>query len=244
MAAEETARNAGAQVRASVGDSAGPASAAADQVVSEGSSNDEILEAALASAQPAPGLRWLDVGCGRGDLLRRIRDRWKPAQLTGLDVIDWLDADLRPDVDFRAVGIEDAGELPQADRVMPVEVIEHLPAPWSALAGAATLVAPGGRIVVTTPNIAMLRSRLELLVRGNLTSFRPDYVPHLTPALPHVTTRTLRSAGLTVDAPCYAGADVIPLSGGRLWPQALRRRWPVLMSISVVIAASRPTAAA
>jgi SAM-dependent methyltransferase len=212
-----------------------------EQIDSAGGSSDEILEGALAAAQPQRGLSWLDIGCGRGDLLRRVRDRWAPARLAGIDAIGWLADDLAGDVDFRPVSIEDADGLQPADRVMLVEVIEHLQAPWTALRQAARLVASGGRLVITTPNIATLRHRLELAVRGNLTSFRPDFAPHLSPALPHVTTRILEEEGLSVDPPRYAGADVVSLTGGRQWPEAVRRRWPRLTSISVVVAATAPT---
>jgi SAM-dependent methyltransferase len=201
---------------------------------------DAIIEAALAAVEPAPGLRWLDIGCGRGDALRRVKERWAPAQLSGIDAIDWLDDDLRDEVLFAELPAERADELPSADRVLLIEVIEHLEAPWSALRAAARLVAPGGRIVVSTPNIATLRTRLELAVRGQLTSFRPDNEPHSTPALPHVTTRVLAGEGLVVDEPRYAGADVIPASGGRLWPEPLRRRFAQLGSVSVIISALRP----
>jgi 2-polyprenyl-3-methyl-5-hydroxy-6-metoxy-1,4-benzoquinol methylase len=215
-------------------------STVADQVESEGGSNEEIIEGALAAAEPAPGLRWLDIGCGTGDLLRRVRDAWAPAELTGVDLIEWPDDELRSQVNFIEAGAEDVEGLPEADRVMLVEVIEHVPAPWLALARAARLVAPGGRIVVSTPNIATLRSRLELAVRGNLTSFRPDFRPHFTPALPHVTARVLEGEGLRVEPPRYAGADVISLTGGRVWPPSICRRYPRLTSISVIVAAERP----
>ena len=135
------------------------------------------------------------------------------AGLTGVDLIDWPDDELRSEVSFIEAGAEDVEGLPEADRVMLVEVIEHVPAPWLALSRAARLVAPGGRIVVSTPNIATLRSRLELAVRGNLTSFRPDFRPHFTPALPHVTARVLEAEGLRVEPPRYAGADVDLLDG-------------------------------
>lgn len=199
----------------------------------------EIVEAALAASHPRPGLSWLDIGCGRGDLLRRIRDTWQPSALYGIDPIDWLDADLKPDVNFRTVAAELATDLPVADRVLLVEVIEHLEAPWSALRQAARLLAPGGRLVVSTPNLATARNRLDLAVRGQLTSFRPDNQPHLSPALPHVTRRILTEEGLELDPPAYAGADVISLTGGRLWPAAVRRRLPALTSISVIVSGER-----
>lgn len=211
-----------------------------DQLDSGGGSMEAIVAAAVAAAQPAPGLSWLDVGCGTGEVLRRVRDGFAPSSLRGLDLIDWLDPDLRGDVEFEAVSIEDAEGLAPADRVMLVEVIEHLPSPWAALRKAAALVAPGGWIVVTTPNLATLRSRLELAVRGNLTSFRPGYLPHMSPALPHVTAHVLESEGFEVGQPRYAGADVISLTGGRVWPEPLRARWPRLTSVSVLLAAQRP----
>jgi 2-polyprenyl-3-methyl-5-hydroxy-6-metoxy-1,4-benzoquinol methylase len=210
------------------------------QLASGGASNEEIIDAALAAARPHARLRWLDIGCGRGDLLRRVRDQWRPAELRGVDPLDWLDDDLRADVDFQTLAAEQLGALQPADRVLLVEVLEHLEGPWSALRAAARLLAPGGWIVTTTPNVATLRNRLELAVKGTLTSFRPDYQPHLAPALPHVTSRILAEEGLQVQPPAYAGADVISLSKGRIWPEAARRRYPRLGSISVVIAAQRP----
>jgi len=200
---------------------------------------EEIVEEALNAARPERGLRWLDIGCGRGDLLRKIRDEWEPTALCGADPIDWLDDDLRADVTFHTTAAEHADGLTAADRVLLVEVIEHLEAPWSALRQAARLVAPGGRLVLSTPNLATLRHRLELGLRGHLTSFRPDYEPHISPALPHVTARILAEENLAVEAPRFAGADVISLTKGRTWPKKVRRRYPTLTSVSIVIAAHR-----
>jgi SAM-dependent methyltransferase len=211
----------------------------AEQLDSSGTSITEILECALEAARPESGLRWLDIGCGRGDLLRTIRERWQPTQLLGIDPIDWLDEDLRKDVGFHALAAEEAGDLPSVDRVMMVEVIEHLEAPWSSLRAAAKLLAPGGRIVISTPNLATLRHRLELGVRGRLTSFRPDNQPHVSPALPHVTARILGEEQLTVEPPRFAGADVISLSKGRVWPEWVRARYPTLTSVSIILAGQR-----
>jgi SAM-dependent methyltransferase len=216
-----------------------------DQLDSAGASMAEIVDGALAAADPEPRLRWLDIGCGRGDLLRAVRDRWQPASLAGIDAIDWLDADLHEDVSFTTIAAEDAAaHLQAADRVTMVEVIEHLEAPWTVLRQAARLVAPGGRLVVSTPNLATLRNRLELGLRGHLTSFRPDYSPHVSPALPHVTVRILQEEGLAPEPPAFAGADVVSFSKGRLWPEAIRRRYPALTSVSVIVAAQRPPASA
>jgi precorrin-6B methylase 2 len=47
-----------------------------EQIASAGSSEEEILEAALSVTRPAPHLTWLDIGCGTGGLLRKIKQRW------------------------------------------------------------------------------------------------------------------------------------------------------------------------
>ncbi|HTQ67781.1 MAG TPA: methyltransferase domain-containing protein [Solirubrobacteraceae bacterium] len=219
-----------------------PDESRASQLASGGSSHEEIIDAALAAAHPQQGLRWLDVGCGRGDLLRRVRDEWAPAALRGIDTLDWLDEDLRGDVAFEVRPAEELAGGPAADRVLLIEVIEHLEAPWSALRAAARVLAPDGWLVLTTPNLSTLRHRLELATKGTLTSFRPGYDPHLSPALPHVSARVLGEEGLEVQPPAYAGADVISFSKGRAWPQALRRRYPRLGSVSVILAAHRPPA--
>jgi hypothetical protein len=94
--------------------------------------------------------------------------------------------------------------------------------------------------VITTPHVANLRHRLELATRGNLTSFRAANTPHLQPILPHVTESSLKEAGLVDVTRSFAGPDVIPLTGGRVWPSSIASRWPGLCSVSVVVSACRP----
>jgi 2-polyprenyl-3-methyl-5-hydroxy-6-metoxy-1,4-benzoquinol methylase len=207
---------------------------------SAGDSTEELHAAAVAHADPKAGLRWIDVGCGTGHVLRTLRDAHAPARLVGVDVLPWLDDDLCDAVELH-VGDAPAllPGLEPADRVLMVETIEHLEAPWTTLRAAARLVAPGGRLVVTTPHVATLRHRLELPLRGRLTSFRPHELQHLTPALPHVTEAILNAEGLRT-ARTYAQRDVIPGAGGRHWPRAVAGRFPSLLHISVVTIADRP----
>lgn len=218
------------------------ASIAAQEEIQRGSAGDSnaaIHEAVLRAAHPARGLSWLDIGCGTGDVLRSVRDHWQPDSLTGSDIIDWLASDLRRDVDLIVGSVETVMTDRRYDRVLMVETIEHLEAPWSALRIAARAVAPGGRIVVSTPNVVTLRHRLELLLSGSLTSFRASDLPHLQPALPHVTARILTEENFAVDPPQWAGDDMLPKLAGRTWPPAVTRRWPRLTRISVVLAADR-----
>lgn len=212
------------------------------QLQSAGDSCPEIHAAALAAASARPGLRWLDIGCGAGAVLRMIRDWHEPLRLIGVDVIDWLDPDLREDVDLVLGAAErvlsQGGE--EVDRVLMVEALEHLDAPWSALRAAAVRLAPGGLIVVTTPNVASMRHRLELLATGRLTTFRPDNVAHLTPILPHVVGRILSDEGIEPRSTTYVGRDIVPWTGGLKWPESVHQRLARLTSVSVVVVGQAP----
>jgi SAM-dependent methyltransferase len=209
---------------------------------SAGASPSQIKSAALTLSSPQVGLSWVDVGAGTGDLLRTIRDEWQPLSLTSVDVLPWLADDLKADVSEH-VGdpLEILPALEPSDRVISVETLEHMEAPWTTLRLCARLVRPGGRLVVTTPNVATLRHRIELPLFGRLTSFRPHELQHLTPGLPHVIASILSQEGMTLLSRSYAGTDVIPLLRGRTWSPAAARRFPQLLNISLIIAATRPT---
>jgi 2-polyprenyl-3-methyl-5-hydroxy-6-metoxy-1,4-benzoquinol methylase len=210
------------------------------QLRSAGTSPSEIKQAALARSRPQTGLEWIDVGGGTGEFLRVVRDQWEPASLTSVDVLPWLDADLRSDVEEQVGDALDIlPHMRPADRVVIIEALEHVEAPWRMLRLCARLVRPGGRLVVTTPSIATLRHRLELLLTGRLTSFRPEAPQHLTPVLPHVIASVLAQEGMTAIETSYTGSDIIPFTGGRSWPDWASRASPRLLSISVVIAATR-----
>lgn len=212
--------------------------ATANQKVSGGISTSDIHAAVMAHAAPAPGLRWADIGCGTGEDLRQIRDRYAPASLIGSDLLPWLPDDLS-DIQFlEGDALWAMNQIDSVDRLLMVETIEHLEAPWTALRMAARKVAPNGLLIVTTPNVRSLRHRLDLLVRGSLTSFRPDNVAHLTPVLLHIAQRILDEEGMPSSV-FYCNPDVIPFTRGRQWTDALARRFPSLLAVSVGIVAER-----
>jgi hypothetical protein len=51
---------------------------------------------------------------------------------------------------------------------------------------------------------------------------------------------TLRDCGMFVERERFAGADVIPLTGGRKWPRGAASRAARLTSVSVIVAGERP----
>ena len=207
-----------------------------DQTASRGISNRGIIDNVLGAASPERGLSWLDIGCGTGAFLRRVLGDWEPSSLHATDVLPWLPEDLMDDVAFEQAAAEEA-TLPVVDRVVMIETIEHLEAPWTALRRASAAVAPGGLLVVSSPNVGSLRSRLNLLLRGELAAFRADNAVHLTPALAHVIARILSEEGLEPEVR-FGGPDVVP-STGRTWPEALHSRWPAVFSPTLIVVGRR-----
>jgi len=99
----------------------------------------------------------LEIGSGAGLFLKAAeRDGWT---VTGLEVmtagVEFARTTLGLDV--REVAFEDA-DLPTAayDVVALFEVIEHLSDPKDMLRRALTLLRPGGRVAISTPNISSL----------------------------------------------------------------------------------------
>jgi predicted SAM-dependent methyltransferase len=112
------------------------------------------------AALPAP-TRVLDAGCGEGVLVEEFRDRLK---------IEGVDPNYQSDLVRRGSVLE----LPYADasfeRALCLDVLEHLPmADQSrALAELFRVIAPGGELFVTVPNLAHLQSRIHFLFGGRL----------------------------------------------------------------------------
>jgi len=100
--------------------------------------------------KPAPGLRWLDVGCGNGAFTERIADFCAPASIHGIDPSEaQLEfARLRPALRSAVFQKADAMALPFPvsafdAAVMPL-VIFFVPDPAKGVAEMARVVAPGG----------------------------------------------------------------------------------------------------
>jgi 2-polyprenyl-6-hydroxyphenyl methylase/3-demethylubiquinone-9 3-methyltransferase len=105
------------------------------------------------------GARILDVGCG-GGLLSEALAR-EGAQVTALDLapdlvevakLHLLESNLR--VDYRLQSVESLAEaMPGAFAAITcMEMLEHVPDPGSVLAACASLLKPGGRLLLSTLN--------------------------------------------------------------------------------------------
>jgi 2-polyprenyl-3-methyl-5-hydroxy-6-metoxy-1,4-benzoquinol methylase len=111
------------------------------------------------------GERVLDVGCSSGYLAERMQQRG--ATVIGLDVDEHAATLARRFCEEVYVGDVETMELPfepgSFDVVACGDVIEHLRDPQTFLERVRPLLRPGGRLVVSTPNIANWAMRLGLL---------------------------------------------------------------------------------
>jgi SAM-dependent methyltransferase len=206
-----------------------------------GTSGDAIyamVDATLATRHGGGGVL-VDVGCGTGTLWRRLRGRFD--RCVGVDAVQY--AGLDTDVKFVAHDLDEP-RIPLPDGsgqvVTAVETIEHLENPWAFVRELARLTAPGGWVVVTTPNQLSALSKTTLVVKNVFNAFQAGSYPAHRTALLEVDLRRLATeAGLTDVAVCYSGSGRWPLSGLH-YPRLLGRLWPRGCSDNVAVAARRP----
>jgi len=99
--------------------------------------------------------RLLEVGCGLGHLLTWLTDRY---QVVGTDVNPWALEEARrnvPQGQFLQLSAQDMGSLEDSSFqiVIAKHVVEHLPEPEQALGEFSRLLAPGGLLLLATPNL-------------------------------------------------------------------------------------------
>lgn len=153
--------------------------------------------------KPLSGRRALDVGCGAGLLCEPLARLG--AAVTGIDAAAENIAAASDHAErqglaigYSATGIESLGMSGAFDLVTSMEVIEHVTDPALFVRGLADALAPGGLMILSTPNRTRL-SRLAMITLGEGLGMIPrgthDWKQFLTP---EELTALLDDAGLEV----------------------------------------------
>jgi 2-polyprenyl-3-methyl-5-hydroxy-6-metoxy-1,4-benzoquinol methylase len=103
------------------------------------------------------GARLLEIGSGLGHLVGQLEGLYATA---AVDVNHWALAQSKPVAPHTLLQVASAEDLPFADGVFGVviikHVVEHLPHPGRAIAELGRVMAPGGALILATPNLASL----------------------------------------------------------------------------------------
>jgi len=155
---------------------------------------------ALLERRVAPG-RLLDIGSAVGLLLEVARERgWQP---TGVEVsrhaVQFARERLGDGVTIHHGRLEDA-PLDEAsfDAITMTDVLEHLPDPVASLQRCRELLAPEGRLLITTPAVGCLSERL---MRGGWFQYKDEHTRMFT-------ARALRTALDRADLAIEASGSV------------------------------------
>lgn len=181
--------------------------------MSEVSPNDDRLSldatleaavAALTSRYPDISGSHLDIGSGTGNLIRRIRQEYDVTS----SACDYTDEFMQADgVSVDIVDLN-GGILPytdaQFDLVTFTEVAEHLENYRALMREIYRILKPAGVLVITTPNVLNMKSRMRFLATGFWSMFGPLHVGetaiestggHITPIPYPYLAHALMSAG-------------------------------------------------
>lgn len=197
-----------------------------------------MVAAAVEARHPGGGTL-ADVGCGSGRLWPFVRGRFD--RYVGVDAVRY--DGFPAEGEFHAADL-DAGQVPlppaSADVVAAVETIEHLENPRAFFRALVAAAAPGGWIIVTTPNQLSLLSRATLLLRGEHNAFRDaSYPAHITALLEVDLRRIATECGLEEVAVEYSHSGRMVLTG-KHYPRWMSAAWPRGLSDNVLLAGRKP----
>ena len=149
---------------------------------------------------PARNASVLDVGCGSGALLQRLAALGY-SNLCGLDIAPPdTQGGATPSVRYIECDL-DACTTPlpaqSVDLALSIEVFEHVENLGSLLDELERVLAPGGLLLATTPNLHSLEARLRWLLLSRLKQFDTIGDPtHVNPLFLFPFERVLRRHGL------------------------------------------------
>ena len=158
--------------------------------------------------------RMLDIGCGRGDTAAWIRETRGSVQTMGIEIDPEAAGTATEKLDFVFCGNFETMELPEEfcnfDLILCLDVLEHLVDPWRAIHRIQKMLAPGGILITSIPNVRYFRVLISLIFRG-----RWDYEQSGILDRTHLRFFTRANA---MELVAGAGLDVIGISATGLEP--------------------------
>ena len=172
----------------------------------------------IAVAEFPKGAAVLDVAAGTGALCLRLSQAGY--DMTGCDLVE-ENFRLKGQVRFRQLNLntEFAGTIGQTyDAVTATEIIEHLENPRQFLRQCFACLKPGGKLLLSTPNLETALSKAMYVTSGVAKWYTDrDYMDygHITPMPLWVLRKALLEAGFKIDRVASQGEYRGPWKGWR-----------------------------
>lgn len=178
-------------------------------------------------------LRILDVGAGEGYFCKLAVEDGR-----AIEACDYSPEQFRmPGVPFHRADLSRGLPLPDNsfDVVVSIEVLEHMEDHFLSIRELLRVLRPGGTLIVTTPNVVSLASRLHFLLHGYndcaprpLDPYRPDqHNQHINPiALPQIAYLIERYGGRVTRLATnrVRRGSIVPMLAWPLLALGLRRK--------------------
>jgi SAM-dependent methyltransferase len=192
---------------------------------------------------PAKVARLLDLGCGTGATVALVRNARAVEWAGGVEIDASAAQEARAHCERVFVGDAvsqpfDAEIAPASlDLVLSLDVLEHLADPWTMVRRLSALLAPGGRLILSVPNIRNWKFLWRLATRGDFHYRDAGLLDrtHLRFFVRETAIELATCGGLTLVAAANAQAFTFPdgrfflskASGGRL-DALLAKQWLVV----------------
>jgi len=186
------------------------------------------IELALVINEGLPEGRGLDLGCGDGQVLKRVLEHCGPREMVGIDLDPRETEAARRSGIYTAVHTGPASEIPEPDDsfdfVFSNSVLEHIPDLGAVFAEVARVLRPGGVLIFTAPAVTFPGALWGPLLPGQ-DRMAYEAMIHKRLAIQHLFSEEnlptwLEPAGLTVErVEWYLG-------------QPVARRWEFIARIT------------
>jgi 2-polyprenyl-3-methyl-5-hydroxy-6-metoxy-1,4-benzoquinol methylase len=144
----------------------------------------------------------LEIGAASGKTLRWIKTVCPGVKTTGVELNGDLAEELGRNADVAIIAnIADClPKLGKYDLILLLDVLEHLQNPTEVLRSLRKLLAAGGQIIVSVPNVAHLSVAVPLLMKRQFTYQDSGILDrtHLTFFVEDSAVKLMNDAGLTV----------------------------------------------
>jgi rhamnosyltransferase len=161
---------------------------------------------------PQHSARALDMGCGSGETSAQLKKIGRFGWVCGVEGNPDVARIAQKNLDQVLVGDIESMKYPfeagSIDTIMTLDILEHLVDPWKVLGELKYLLKPGGRLVVSIPNVRHYSATIPLVLLGDWRYQQEGILDstHLRFFTRKTTIKMLQAAGFEIEILDHTGA--------------------------------------